>query len=146
MAVFLRDGDAILKGISGRAKSAAGRKSKYGNHRLTVNDPEAEKISDRVIRFDSKKEANRWFELKLLVRQGTIWNLKRQVVFPCVVNGFLVCKYIADFSYETHHPTDLTRTITVVEDVKSPITRKNPVYRVKAKLFRALYKINIQEV
>lgn len=36
------------------------------------------------IRFDSRKESNRWAELMLLQRAGEIRNLQRQVVIPLI--------------------------------------------------------------
>jgi hypothetical protein len=75
----------------------------------------------------------------LLERAGQISELKLQPVYRIEINGMLVCKYIGDFEYiEDGHK--------VVEDVKSPITRKNPVYRLKNKLMQAVHGINIREV
>lgn len=90
--------------------------------------------------FASKKEANRYATLKLLERAGEIRGLKVQPVFPLSVCGKLICKYIGDFQYLERDGS------VVVEDVKSPITRKNPVYRLKAKLFHALIGFPIREV
>lgn len=92
------------------------------------------------IRFDSKAEARRYVELKLLVRAGQISMLTLQPSFDCIVNGQLICRYRADFEYMDHNGERLT-----VEDVKSPITAKNPVYRIKKKLVEALYQIQIRE-
>ena len=44
-------------------------KSKYGAKKTVVGD----------IKFDSKREANRWMELQMLERSGAISNLQRQV-------------------------------------------------------------------
>ena len=76
------------------------------------------KIGDMV--FDSKKEANRFQELRLLERGGVISDLKMQV-------RFLICPkssgnkraryYVADFVYNEGGKT-------IIEDVKSEITRK----------------------
>lgn len=90
--------------------------------------------------FDSAAEARRYGELKLLERAGQISMLTLQPSFDCVVNGTLICKYRADFEYMDHNGERLT-----VEDVKSPITAKNPVYRIKKKLVEALYQIQIRE-
>jgi len=91
------------------------------------------KIGDMV--FDSKKEANRFQELKLLERGGVISDLKTQV-------RFLICPkeggnkraryYVADFVY-----TEGSKTI--IEDVKSEITRKNAVYSLKKALVQWQY-------
>lgn len=90
--------------------------------------------------FDSKREARRYGELKLLERAGEINGLILQPKFPLVVNGEHVCAYVGDFEYRDKAGR------RVVEDVKSAITRKHPVYRLKAKLFRAVMGFEITEV
>ena len=102
---------------------------KYRNHKTTVDG----------VKYDSKKEAARHQELMLLERAGQISELELQPVYRMEINGMLVCKYIGDFRY-------IEDGQTVVEDVKSPITRKNPVYRIKHKLMQALHGIKIKEV
>lgn len=89
--------------------------------------------------FDSQKEARRWSELRLLERAGQISDLSRQVRLPLRVNDQLVCTFIPDFTY-----TEDGRQ--VVEDVKSPITRKLPAYRIKVKLLKALTGAVVREV
>jgi hypothetical protein len=49
--------------------------------------------------FESKAEAHRYSELILAERAGEIFNLALQPVFPLIVNGKKVGKYIADFQY-----------------------------------------------
>lgn len=88
--------------------------------------------------FASRKEANRYSELKLLERAGEIKDLELQPVYPCVINGKLVCKYIADFRY-----ISTKRGNVIIEDAKGA---KTPVYRLKNKLVQALYNIIIIEV
>lgn len=88
--------------------------------------------------FASRKEANRYSELKLLESAGEIKDLELQPVYPCEVNGKLVCKYIADFRY-----TSVNTGGVVVEDAKGA---KTPVYRLKNKLVRAIYGVVIIEV
>ena len=107
-------------------------KNKYGAKPTTVDN----------IRFASKKEARRYEELKLLQRAGVIRELKVQPSFRLDVGGIHVCRYVADYSY-----VDDARTPAfVVEDVKSEITRKHPVYRIKNKLFKAVLGFEITEV
>ena len=93
------------------------------------------------IKFASKKEAKRYGELKLLAKIFKIKDLRVQPSFPLKVNGFPICAYVADFQY-----VDAVSGRTIVEDVKSPITRKNPVYRIKVKLLYALTDIAVVEV
>jgi hypothetical protein len=102
---------------------------KYRNKRTVIDG----------VSFDSKAEANRWLNLKLLERAGEITRLERQVRFPLVVDGVKVCSYIADFSY-------FTKEKRVVEDVKSPATASLPVFKIKSKLVKALYGIDVEIV
>ena len=82
------------------------------------------------IKFDSKKEAGRYSELKLLEKAGEVKDLKLQVPFCLYVNNFKICTYKADFVYINKEDKQ------IVEDVKG---FKTPVYRLKKKLFEALF-------
>ena len=87
--------------------------------------------------FDSKREAARYMELRLLERAGKISHLELQPAFECRIDGKKICTYKADFKY-------FTAKECVVEDVKGV---KTPVYRLKKKLVEALYPgVKIQEV
>ena len=96
--------------------------------------------------FDSKKEHNRFHELKLLERAKEITEVKIQVPFELLssyeINGKKRqgIKYIADFCY-----IDIRTGKYIVEDVKSPAT-KTQVYKLKKKLFEQKYGIEIKEV
>jgi hypothetical protein len=86
------------------------------------------------IRFASKAEARRYADLKLLERAGEIYDLKLQVPHELRVEGHLICKYVSDFEYVTKTGGP------VVEDVKGVQT---PIFKFKAKLFRAIHKNEI---
>lgn len=101
---------------------------KYRNKKVEVDG----------VRYDSKKEAARHAELLLLERSGAISNLARQVRIPLVVNGKLVCTFVPDHVYVENGQE-------VIEDTKSPITRKHPVYRIKVKLLEALTGQKVRE-
>lgn len=88
------------------------------------------------IKFDSRAEAEHWVVLRELERLGTITNLRRQVPFRLEVNGFLICKYLADFCYDESG-------VPIVVDVKGRIM---PVYALKKKLMRACLGIEIREI
>lgn len=103
------------------------KRSKFGNCKTELDG----------FKFDSKREAARYSELKLLQLGRKISGLRRQVPYECVVNGMLVCKYIADFVYLDE------RGDTVVEDVKGYRTE---VYKLKRKLVRAVHGVEIIEV
>ena len=91
------------------------------------------------IRFDSKKEARRYCELKLLCKAGQIHTLALQPSFALHIKGKKIFTYKADFSY-------VENGLKVVEDVKSAITRKNAVYRIKKKAIEAQFGFEIREV
>ena len=90
------------------------------------------------IYFDSKREANRYSELKMMEKAGIINSLKLQPEFKCVVNGKKVCTYKADFEYLMVDDIGPQGQISyyIVEDVKG---FKTPVYRLKKKLVEACY-------
>lgn len=91
------------------------------------------------IRFDSKKEAKRYTELKLLEKAHKIARLKIQPSFKLQVQGVPICfdngrqaVYRADFQY-----LDLEKNSTTlrIEDVKG---MKTPVYKLKKAIMRAM--------
>lgn len=111
--------------------------------------------------FDSKKEAKRYSELKLLEQAGVISNLKRQVKYILIPEqredskevykkgpnkgklkkGNLLereCSYLADFTYIDGESQQL-----VVEDTKGMRTHE---YIIKRKLMLKVYGIRIQEI
>jgi hypothetical protein len=87
------------------------------------------------ITFDSKKEARRYIQLKLLVRAGTISELKLQPRFDLIINDCKCGFYKADFEY-------IEDDKVVIEDVKGYHT---PIYNLKKKLIKAIYNIDIFE-
>lgn len=88
------------------------------------------------IRFASKREAKRYWELKMLERAGEIKDLRLQVRFPLVVNSIKIATYVADFCYVAKDGKK------IVEDSKGARTR---TYITKKKLMQALYGIVIME-
>lgn len=104
------------------------RPSKYGAVRTEVDG----------ITFASKKEARRYSELKLLERSGDISELSLQPRFPLTVGRHRICTYVGDFTYR-----DRGTGVVVVEDAKG---FKTPEYKLKAKLFEALYGFPVREV
>ena len=108
--------------------------NKYRNEKITLDG----------MTFDSKHEATRWCELKLLERTGAISNLVRQMpitLLPAQRNdkGKVIerpVKYIADFMYEENGQT-------VIEDAKGVKTKE---YIIKRKLMRWIHGIAIKEV
>ena len=91
-------------------------------------------------RFDSKREAARWLELRAAERAGLVRALRRQVPFTIHVGGAALCSYRADFFYEERADGGAWRE--VVEDAKGARTA---MYRLKAKALRLEYGIKIRE-
>lgn len=126
--------------------------TKYNAHKVTIDG----------ITFDSRKEANRYLELKLLERGHVISNLELQKKFVLIpaqyapdeqitlksgkqktVKGKLLereCAYYCDFYYTLNETGE-----TIVEDTKSEATR-TPEYIIKRKLLLFRYGIRIREV
>lgn len=109
--------------------------NKYGNRKIIVDG----------IKFDSKLEANRYQELKILKKIGEIKDLDRQVKFELQPsykkNGKTIraIYYIADFVYY-----DLNKKKKIVEDTKG---FKTEVYKLKKKLFEFKYpELEIKEI
>lgn len=111
-------------------------KNKYFNKKVIVDE----------IEFDSKKEANRYEELKMLEKAGLIKELELQKKFelqPKYVNNkgkkIRPITYKADFYYYDNH---LERYI--VEDTKGYRTE---VYKLKKKILEYVYpNLTIDEV
>ena len=103
--------------------------AKYGNTKVNVDG----------MHFDSKREAARWQELRLLERAGEISDLRRQVRYELVpkLPGERPVDYIADFVYRDKNGNN------VVEDVKGVRTQ---AYVIKRKLMLWRHGIRIREV
>lgn len=105
--------------------------SKYNNKKIRVGGEV----------FDSKREYNRWCELRLLERSGIIHNLQRQVKFRLIDSQKTLerterpCDYIADFVYYENGKR-------IVEDCKG---MRTDVYKIKRKLMLERYNISIKE-
>ena len=110
------------------------------------------------ILFDSKKEAQRYQQLKLMERAGVICDLKRQVKYELIPSQYIGGKcveravtYVSDFEYYLLKPVKsvmvdpTARTIGehIVEDVKGVHTKD---YVIKRKLMLYKYGIKITEV
>lgn len=131
----------------------------YRSWRRNGTKYNAQKCVVDGITFDSRKEANRYCELKLLERGHVITDLRLQVEFVLIPNQYTTeerygkngrrltdkqillerkCSYIADFVYTLNETGE-----TVVEDAKG--MRVEP-YQVKKKLMLWVHGIQIKEV
>lgn len=100
---------------------------KYRNEREQVDG----------IWFDSRKEARHYRALLTLQRAGIIDRIEIQPAYPLTVNGEKVATYRADFRLT--FPDGRVE----VQDVKGVRT---PVYRLKKRLMKAIYNIEIIEI
>lgn len=102
-------------------------------------------VSEGGIKFRSKKERQRYFELMDLLKSGVISDLKLEPQFTLIEgykkpNGDRVkrMRYTADFSY-------IRDGKLVVEDVKSRPT-KTTSYQIRKNMMKDKYGITIVEV
>lgn len=120
------------------------RCAKYGNRKAYAEGQE----------FDSKKEACRYAELRMLEKAEVITDLQKQVKYVLIPTqrepdtvgirggvhkGKLLekeCSYIADFVYKQNGKT-------VVEDTKG---FRTPDYKIKRKLMLYMHGIRIREI
>jgi len=105
-----------------------------------MNKYNAKKTTVDGIKFDSKREAKRYGELKLWEKSGGINRLRVHPSWDLIVNEVFIGRYTADFVYHTW------ADVLVVEDVKSPATAKRADYRLRKRLMLALHGIEIEEV
>ena len=111
----------------------ASTKSKYHSRNQTI---------DGYV-FASKREAQRYSELKMLEKAGEISNLELQKRFELIpsqrIGGKVVerpCYYVCDFAY-------CEGGKQVIEDAKG---MKTEVYKIKKKLMLYKYGIRVREV
>ena len=129
---YHRNGASLIKGMCRR--NIYQSTIKYHNKQTEI---------DGIV-FDSRKEAMRWHELKLMERAGLISDLRRQVPFSLIPNlkdssGRVIeraVKYIADFCY-------IQDGVAVVEDVKGLRTRE---YVLKRKMMLYFHGIRVKEI
>jgi hypothetical protein len=92
---------------------------KFKNHLVIIDH----------LKFDSLREAQKYSQRCFLAAQRIIKDLQIHPSFELCVNGTKICKYVSDFAY-TYNGKQ------IVEDIKGVET---PAFKIKAKLFRALY-------
>jgi Protein of unknown function (DUF1064) len=113
---------------------------KYRAHRVTVDG----------IAFDSKREADRYQELKLMEAAGAIQALQVHPSFPLQVVALhldgppweieTIGMYTADFRY-----VDRKTGEVVIEDVKT-IPTKTTAYKLRKRIAEVVHGITITEV
>ena len=104
------------------------RRSKFNNRKVMLQG----------VTFDSKAEAAHYLRLKALLEEGRIAELEIHPRFELHLNGYRICRYHADFSFVA-----VSTGQRIVQDVKG---YRTAVYRLKKRLFRAIYGFDIQEI
>lgn len=107
----------------------ASKPSKYRNVKVTVDG----------IRFDSKREAAYYGELKMREKAGEVTGVELQRPFKLLgPKGELMATYKADFAFWDNRE-DRFRVV----DIKGVITKE---FRLKQKMMRALLGIEVEVV
>lgn len=130
-------------GVQGKEKSTVNKAKKPSKHRNKKTEIDG-------IKFDSKKEAERYLVLKDLQDKKQIKSLVLQPRFllqdKFTKNGksYRKIEYIADFMYLEKVDG---KWIEVVEDVKASKKFLTDVYKIKKKLFEFKYEnLTIREI
>lgn len=123
-----------IKEFNTLGKISLNKRSKFGNVRTAYNGSN----------FDSKKEAMYARTLDLAMHavdpHDRVVSYETQVKYNFITNNVLICAYKLDFL--VHYADGHIEYI----DVKSTGTRKDKVYRIKNKMMKAYYGIDIKEV
>lgn len=106
----------------------ARRKNKYGAKKTTLDG----------LKFDSKAEAKFYAALKQREKEGEVHSVELQRPYTLTIEGKLIATYKADFVF-----WDQIEERWRVVDVKGVVT---PVFRLKQKMMKAIYGIDVEVV
>lgn len=121
-------------GLDVQTPASKPKRAKYNNTRHEFADGNT---------ADSTKEGWRFIELQKLAAAGKIRNLKagnNKLRYRLEISGVHICDYIPDAVYEEF---DGSEWRVIVEDTKG---FRTPVYKLKKKLMKAIYGIEIREI
>ncbi len=120
--------DAVATDTTSVVVPPKGNSNKYHAKRVNVDN----------IWFDSKREAARYGELKLMLKAGLISDLKIHPVREISADNWThICNVELDFAYKNKNGW------WVFEDVKSSAT-DTPLSRLKRKLVEVFYSIKVE--
>lgn len=97
-------------------------------------------VIDGIV-FASGAEGRQYSELKIRERLGEIARLQCHPVYDLTVEGVKIGKLTPDFQYY-----DIAQKKLRVIEVKSPPTAKKADFRLRKKLFEALYRHELEVV
>lgn len=137
MTLIIDDINMLPENLRAQAQSKLAEQ-KRGRKTAGKNKYRSEKCQVAGIVFDSRKEANRYVQLKDMLDKGQIRDLKLQHTFVLqepymTAAGDKVgrIEYKADFTYYTSDDE------FIIEDVKSHVTKNIERYKLKKKLMAA---------
>lgn len=107
--------------------------------RFAVVD-KSRRTMDNIV-FDSAKEMRRYAELKMMQRARAIRDLEHHPKFSVSINGRHYCNFTPDFRYH-----DLDSGLTIIEEVKSTGTVKDPAYNLRRKAAELFHGITVMEI
>jgi hypothetical protein len=110
-----------------------------GRAYVKANKYNAKRVQVDNIWFDSKAEAKRYTELKLMNKTGLIGPITVHPKYPIEMDGVKICVVELDFSYHDYKRAE------VFEDVKSPAT-DTPLSRLKRRLVEVCYSIKVDVI
>lgn len=128
MGIFESLGRDARRQIAEQVGPSTGAKpNKYGAVRTELDG----------YKFDSKKEAKRYGELKLLERAKQIESLEVHPRYSLIVAGTQVGVVEFDFRY-------IENGETVIEDCKGGEATNTPLFKLKRAIFEAMYGYKVR--
>jgi len=122
-------------------------KSKTGNK--YHNKPTTREVGERIITFHSKKEAEHYDTLMLMLKAGEISDLRLQPQYTLQEayttpegERIRAIRYTADFSYRIQRMWEHI----IVVDVKGGKATKTADYKLKKKLMQERFGISVREI
>lgn len=86
----------------------------------------------------STKELKRYNDLLVMQELGEISDLEPQKIFNFKLNGIKITSYRCDFAYKDANGNE------VIEDVKGSMRSLTREFKIKSKMMKAFYNIDVQ--
>jgi len=114
-----------------------------------LNKYGAKKVNNEYGTFDSMGEYRLWLKLSQLRKAEEpterVVDLERQVIYPLIVNGVTITRYIADFrvTYADGRVEVIDFKNPYLKDGKGKSTPPAQLFNMKVKLMKALHGIDV---
>jgi len=115
-----------------------------------MNKYGAKKVNNIYGTFDSMGEYRTWLQLSQLRKAEDpaerVVDLERQVIYPLIVNGVTITKYIADFrvTYADGRVEVIDFKNPYLKDGRGKSTPPAQLFNMKVKLMKALHGIDVK--